>query len=161
MQCYLLATKCLSLTSDLSNQMWGEDFTMALWTTPINPPCTCPTCQTGPAHINTSHLSLWLLQLGNLNQSRYYLIHKVFYHGVAAVIGQDDNVNGCCVIGHTDAAILWFVLSEIQQDETDKYNKVRNSPKFLITLMAKMLNILLRNVLLLRKCVFCLQTAIW
>lgn len=40
---------------------------------------------------------------------------KLFYQRVAAIIGQDDDINGCCVIGHTDTAILWFVLSEIKQ----------------------------------------------
>lgn len=44
--CYLLATRCLSLTWDLSNQMWCEDLTMALWTIPSNPPCTWPTSGT-------------------------------------------------------------------------------------------------------------------
>lgn len=42
---------------------------------------------------------------------------KLFYQRVAAIIGQDDDINGCCVIGHTDTAILWFVLSVMIGDD--------------------------------------------
>lgn len=56
MHCYLLATRCLSLTSDLSNQMWGEDLTMARCTIPINPPCTWPTWETGSTQVQHPHL---------------------------------------------------------------------------------------------------------
>ena len=55
MQCYLLATRCLSLTSDLSNQMWGEDLTMARCTIPINPPCTWPTWGTSSTQVQHPH----------------------------------------------------------------------------------------------------------
>ena len=40
---YLLATRWRSFTSERSNQTWGQAFTMALWMTPMRPPCTCPT----------------------------------------------------------------------------------------------------------------------
>lgn len=39
---------------------------------------------------------------------------KLLYHGVAAIIGQDDDINRCRVIGYADAAIFWFVLSRIE-----------------------------------------------
>lgn len=41
---YLLATRWRSFTSERSNQTWGQALTMALWMTPMRPPCTCPTC---------------------------------------------------------------------------------------------------------------------
>lgn len=65
---------------------------------------------------------------------------KLFYHGVAAIIGQDDDVDGRGVIGHTDAAILWFVLSEIKQfvEETniqlsEKLTNIHSKKKQLYT----------------------------
>ena len=33
------------------------------------------------------------------------------YHGVAAVAGQDDDVDGRRVVGHTDSSVLGFVLA--------------------------------------------------
>lgn len=39
---------------------------------------------------------------------------KRFYQGVAAVICQDDDIKWCRVIGHTDSAVLWFVLTEMK-----------------------------------------------
>lgn len=42
--------------------------------------------------------------------------HKLFYQRVAAIISQDDDINGCCVIGHTDSTVLWFVLTEMKED---------------------------------------------
>lgn len=43
--CHLLATRCLSLTSDLSNQMWCVDLAMARCTIPNSPWCAWPTFQ--------------------------------------------------------------------------------------------------------------------
>lgn len=43
------------------------------------------------------------------------------YKWVAAVVGQDDDVNGCRVIGYTDAASLWFVLSGGQNGENQMH----------------------------------------
>lgn len=40
---YLFVTRWRSFISALSNQTWGQDLTMALWTTPIRPPWTWPT----------------------------------------------------------------------------------------------------------------------
>lgn len=40
---------------------------------------------------------------------------KRFYQRVSAIVGQDDDINGCGVIGHADATIPWFVLSEMKQ----------------------------------------------
>lgn len=48
-------------------------------------------------------------------RNTYRDTHKLFYQRVAAIIRQDDNINGRCVIGHTDTAVLWFVLSEMKQ----------------------------------------------
>lgn len=33
------------------------------------------------------------------------------YHGVAAVAGQDDDVDGWCVVGDANSAILGFVFT--------------------------------------------------
>lgn len=41
---YLCVTRWRSLISALSNQIWGQDRSMARWRTPIKPPWTCPTC---------------------------------------------------------------------------------------------------------------------
>lgn len=48
----LLVTRWRSFISALSNQTWGHDLTMALWRTPIRPPCTCPTWR---SHFLTVH----------------------------------------------------------------------------------------------------------
>lgn len=42
----LLVTRWRSFISALSNHTWGQDLTMALWRTPIKPPCIWPTWQT-------------------------------------------------------------------------------------------------------------------
>lgn len=123
MHCHLLATRCLSLTSDLSNQIWGEDLTMARWIIPINPPCTWPTWETSLVQLTlTLRLSYFSSSFARLKTEHTLSLaetrpetHKLFYQRVAAIIGQDDDINRCCVIGHTDAPILWFVLTEIKQ----------------------------------------------
>lgn len=32
------------------------------------------------------------------------------YHGIVAIAGQDDHINGRCMISHTDATISWSVF---------------------------------------------------
>jgi len=130
LQCYLLATRCLSLTSALSNHMWGEDLTMAVWIIPSKPPCTWPTWEITLSWIqlSTHNLSLhkYSIKLNYMITYHYEnwthtLAHKrrteIAYQRVAAIIGQDYYINWGCVIGHTDAVILWFVLSAVRQDK--------------------------------------------
>lgn len=75
----------------------------------------------GPLHHPQQPL-MRLAHLGGKKHIRYSLKYvtqnkekqkseKSIYQWVATVVGQDDDVDGCRVIGHADAAVLWFVLS--------------------------------------------------
>lgn len=44
----------------------------------------------------------------------------MIYQRVASIVRQDDHIQGCCVIGHADAAILWSVFTVVTEKENKK-----------------------------------------
>lgn len=50
------------------------------------------------------------------------------YHGIVAITGQDDHINGGGVIGHTDASISGSVLSRCKTKVEVKKEEVSMRP---------------------------------
>lgn len=66
---YLCVTRWRSLISALSNQIWGQDRSMARCTTPIKPPWTCPTCLEKNSLFTTFHFWNKELIMQRINSS--------------------------------------------------------------------------------------------
>lgn len=111
MLCHLLATRWRSLTSERSNQMCGQAFTIDFWMSPIRPPWIWPTYNT--------HMQLTLSELlSHAHQLQFQSrnTHTHTYHCIASVTGQYNDVNGWRVVGDTDASILGFIFTVPDKD---------------------------------------------
>lgn len=100
---YLLVTRWRSFISALSNQTWGHDLTMALWTIPIKPPWTWPTWP-------TFKLKCCLGCKINTLMQKYFRERLHLYHCISSVIAEDQNVDRRGVIGHTNSSFLRLVF---------------------------------------------------
>lgn len=100
-----MVTRWRSFISDLSNQTWGQDLTMALWSTPIRPPWTWPTWQTYAT-----------LKQNKSSKTCRAGARFSAYHGVAPVVAQYHDVDWTRVIGDADSSFCRFIFSDCNKE---------------------------------------------
>lgn len=97
---HLLVTAWRSFISDLSNQTWGQERTIDLCMIPISPPWIWPTWRQQGSQSSDVTVRDTLTRCADDT-----------HHSVAAIIGQNHNIDRSGVIRYTYSSFLWSVFS--------------------------------------------------